>query len=51
MLLLAANLWFHAHGAAGGKVVACGPPSAVIAKAAQSHTGRVLGEFLDDRRT
>jgi excinuclease ABC subunit A len=36
-------------GAAGGKVVACGPPAAVIAKASQSHTGRVLGEFLQDR--
>ena len=36
-------------GAGGGKVVACGPPAAVIAKAAQSHTGAVLGEFLRER--
>jgi excinuclease ABC subunit A len=38
-------------GEAGGKVVVCGPPKAVIAKAAQSHTGRVLGEFMQDRTT
>jgi len=36
-------------GAGGGKVVAAGPPSAIIARAAQSHTGRVLGEFLAER--
>jgi excinuclease ABC subunit A len=36
-------------GNGGGKVVACGPPAAVIAKAAQSHTGKVLGEFLQER--
>jgi hypothetical protein len=30
--------------------VACGPPSAVIAKAKTSHTGKVLEEFLRDRR-
>src|SRR5678809_137845 len=36
-------------GAGGGKVVAAGPPQAVIARAAQSHTGRVLEEFLRDR--
>jgi excinuclease ABC subunit A len=36
-------------GAAGGRVVACGPPSAVIAKASQSHTGQVLREFLQER--
>jgi excinuclease ABC subunit A len=38
-------------GAGGGKVVAAGPPRAVIARAAQSHTGRVLGEFLEERRS
>jgi excinuclease ABC subunit A len=37
-------------GSGGGKVVACGPPSAVIAKAKTSHTGKVLEEFLRDRR-
>jgi excinuclease ABC subunit A len=37
-------------GAGGGKVVVCGPPAAVIAKAGQSHTGTVLKEFLADRR-
>jgi excinuclease ABC subunit A len=37
-------------GAGGGKVVASGPPSAVIAKAKTSHTGAVLEEFLRDRR-
>ena len=37
-------------GNGGGKVVACGPPAAVIAKAKTSHTGKVLGEFLADRR-
>ncbi len=37
-------------GAGGGKVVAAGPPAAVIAKSAQSHTGAVLKEFLADRR-
>jgi excinuclease ABC subunit A len=36
-------------GAGGGKVVAAGPPS-VIMKAAGSHTGTVLKEFLLDRR-
>jgi excinuclease ABC subunit A len=36
-------------GADGGKVVAAGPPAAIIARAGQSHTGRVLGEFLADR--
>jgi excinuclease ABC subunit A len=36
-------------GAGGGKVVAAGPPAAIIARAGQSHTGRVLGEFLADR--
>ncbi|HEU5134559.1 MAG TPA: excinuclease ABC subunit UvrA [Steroidobacteraceae bacterium] len=37
-------------GAAGGKVVAAGPPS-VIMKAAGSHTGAVLKEFLQGRRS
>jgi excinuclease ABC subunit A len=36
-------------GSGGGKVVAAGPPS-VIMKAAGSHTGAVLKEFLQDRR-
>jgi len=38
-------------GAGGGKVVAEGPPAAVIARASQSHTGAVLGEFLRERST
>ena len=33
----------------GGKIVVAGPPSAVVAKAAQSHTGKVLKEFLAAR--
>jgi excinuclease ABC subunit A len=37
-------------GTGGGKVVAAGPPKAVIAKAKTSHTGKVLQEFLADRR-
>ena len=37
-------------GAAGGKVVVCGPPAAIIGKAATSHTGAVLKEFLSERR-
>jgi len=36
-------------GAAGGKVVAAGPPAAVMERASQSHTGRVLKEFLAER--
>ena len=36
-------------GAGGGRIVAAGPPS-VILKAAGSHTGAVLKEFLQDRR-
>jgi excinuclease ABC subunit A len=36
-------------GNGGGKVVAAGPPAAVIAKAATSHTGAVLKEFLAER--
>jgi excinuclease ABC subunit A len=35
-------------GTGGGKVVACGPPKAVM-KVAASHTGRVLREFLGSR--
>ena len=38
-------------GAGGGKVVAAGPPSAIIKRAAQSHTGAVLAEFLATRRS
>ena len=38
-------------GAGGGKVVACGPPAAIVAGASQSHTGAVLGEFLRERGT
>jgi len=37
-------------GAGGGKVVAAGPPSTIMDRSAQSHTGRVLKEFLDERR-
>jgi excinuclease ABC subunit A len=37
-------------GAGGGKVVAAGPPQAVM-KVAASHTGRVLKEFLSDRQS
>jgi excinuclease ABC subunit A len=37
-------------GNGGGKVVAAGPPSAIIARAATSHTGVVLRDFLRDRR-
>ncbi|HNA67706.1 MAG TPA: excinuclease ABC subunit A, partial [Rhodocyclaceae bacterium] len=36
-------------GEGGGEVVAEGPPETVI-QAARSHTGRILGEFLDARR-
>jgi len=36
-------------GEAGGKVVAAGPPATVVERAAQSHTGRVLKEFLAER--
>ncbi|HEU4623441.1 MAG TPA: excinuclease ABC subunit UvrA [Steroidobacteraceae bacterium] len=36
-------------GAAGGQVVAEGPPAAVARKKASSHTGRVLHEFLRER--
>jgi excinuclease ABC subunit A len=35
-------------GDGGGKVVAAGPPSAIV-KASGSHTGTVLKEFLRDR--
>jgi len=37
-------------GAGGGKVVAAGPPAAIVARSAQSHTGHVLKEFLAERR-
>ena len=30
-------------------VVAAGPPAAIVRRAAQSHTGRVLGDFLAER--
>jgi excinuclease ABC subunit A len=36
-------------GNGGGKIVAAGPPAAVIAKAATSHTGAVLEEFMRER--
>jgi excinuclease ABC subunit A len=36
-------------GAGGGKIVAAGPPSAIM-KAGGSHTGTVLKEFLRDRQ-
>jgi excinuclease ABC subunit A len=36
-------------GAGGGKVVAAGPPKAIIARASTSHTGAVLQEFLAER--
>ncbi|HET9865380.1 MAG TPA: hypothetical protein VFP37_18225, partial [Steroidobacteraceae bacterium] len=37
-------------GAGGGRIVAAGPPKAVIARASTSHTGAVLGEFLAERQ-
>ncbi|HEX6396288.1 MAG TPA: excinuclease ABC subunit UvrA, partial [Steroidobacteraceae bacterium] len=37
-------------GEGGGKVIAAGPPAAVIAKASTSHTGKVLKEFLAERK-
>jgi excinuclease ABC subunit A len=37
-------------GAGGGRVVAAGPPAEVM-KVSASHTGRMLKEFLSDRRT
>ena len=36
-------------GAAGGRIVAQGPPAEVARKKERSHTGRVLDEFLADR--
>ena len=36
-------------GEAGGEIVAAGPPAEVARKKKQSHTGRVLGKFLQDR--
>ena len=36
-------------GDAGGRVVALGTPQMLAAKPAQSHTSRVLGEFLATR--
>ncbi len=38
-------------GAGGGKVVAAGTPAAVAKRAASSHTGLVLAEFLRERTT
>jgi excinuclease ABC subunit A len=35
-------------GAAGGRIVAAGPPSAIV-KAAGSHTGKELKQFLSGR--
>jgi excinuclease ABC subunit A len=36
-------------GGGGGKVVVCGTPAAVMAKAGSSHTGAVLKEFFAER--
>jgi excinuclease ABC subunit A len=36
-------------GAAGGRVVAAGPPSVIAARQARSHTGAALARFLSDR--
>ena len=36
-------------GDGGGRIVAEGPPSEVVKKAARSHTARILGEFLQER--
>jgi excinuclease ABC subunit A len=36
-------------GEAGGRVVAAGPPAAVAARAARSHTGAALADFLRER--
>ncbi|HPF26177.1 MAG TPA: excinuclease ABC subunit UvrA [Steroidobacteraceae bacterium] len=38
-------------GAGGGKIVAAGPPAAIAKRAARSHTGRVLVDFLRERTT
>jgi len=37
-------------GDGGGRIVAEGPPAEVVKKAARSHTARILGEFLKERR-
>jgi excinuclease ABC subunit A len=37
-------------GDGGGRIVAEGPPSAIAARPADSHTARILGEFLHERR-
>ena len=36
-------------GAGGGRVVAAGPPAAIAARQARSHTGAALARFLRDR--
>jgi excinuclease ABC subunit A len=38
-------------GDAGGRIVAAGPPSAIVARSARSHTGAALAEFLSTRTT
>jgi excinuclease ABC subunit A len=38
-------------GERGGRIVAQGPPAAVVRCAKRSHTGRVLATFLETRRT
>ena len=37
-------------GEAGGRIVAQGAPETLASKPSQSHTAKVLGEFLDGRR-
>jgi excinuclease ABC subunit A len=37
-------------GDGGGRVVAQGTPEAVLLKKSVSHTARILGEFLNERR-
>jgi excinuclease ABC subunit A len=36
-------------GSGGGRVVAQGSPESIIRKSGQSHTARILGEFLEER--
>ena len=36
-------------GDGGGRIVAEGPPTEIVKKAARSHTARILGEFLKER--
>jgi excinuclease ABC subunit A len=36
-------------GDAGGRIVAAGPPAAIVARRARSHTGAALARFLADR--